>query len=258
MRPSLLARRLLNSLLDGRRWSIALRARHGSDAVGRGFSLASLLAIFSGRGTIMNRIALALTFTALLGAASPAAAATIFLDTTPLQAIGGTWYLDFQLVDGDGVANNTVTVENIDLGGGAHGGGDAFAGGASGAFPDYTLADTALFNGVLAPFTAGTHVQFDMTFTSNFAGGTPDTFTWAVLDSSLDSIVTDPLSLGAGLVLLLDGSPNFVFVAADPQYNGITPKLLNGTQVPEPGAALLLLAGLCAGAVQRWRPRTND
>lgn len=186
----------------------------------------------------------------MIGAAR-AEAAVIFLDTTPLQGLGGTWYLDFQLADGDGVANNSVDIEVLDLGGGALLPGETFAGGGAGSFPSYSLADSDVFNQVLVPFTAGSFVRLDLTFTQNLAGFFPDTFTWAVLDDTFTSIVTDPNSLGAGLVILLDGFGTIEREAADARYDAIIPVIERA--VPEPSVGALLLIALAGGRALRRR-----
>lgn len=192
----------------------------------------------------MRSLTLALTLAAIL-AATAADAATIFLDTTPLQSLGGTLYLDFQLADNDSGVN-TVQIQGITLGGGAHLNSppdvDALTGDATGTFPDYTLGDTQFFNQALIPFTPGSSIQFTLTYTGNYLdGGFQDTFTWAVLNANFESIVTD--GLGASLVLLLDGSgPQLI--AATPEYRNITPQIVTtGTPVPEPATGLLLLVG---------------
>lgn len=208
----------------------------------------------------MSRIILALTLLTAIAIATPARATSIVtLDTTPLQAIGGTWYLDFQLADGDGSANNSVTLANLTLGGGAQQPPDALAGGGSGAFPSYSLTDSDFFNQVLIAFTAGTHVQFELSYTNNFAGGfSADTFTWAVLDANFSPIVTDPNSLGAGLVILLDGTTNITLVPADADlYASITPEIRAlqepNAAVPEPMTGLLVLTGLAGVFRRRFR-----
>ena len=199
----------------------------------------------------MRASILPLAIAAAVLAGTTADAATITLDTTPLAAMGGTSYLDFQLADSDSGVN-TVQIQGITLGGGTHldapPDGDILTGDATGTFPDYALGDTQFFNQVLIPFTAGTSVQFTLTSTANYlGGGSPDTFTWAVLNANFESIVSD--GLGAGLVLLLDGSgPQFV--AATRQYSFITPRL-----VPEPATGLLMLTA--AGLLARVRRRRN-
>jgi hypothetical protein len=199
-----------------------------------------------------------ITLVAVVAFATPAQADVIVtLDTTPLQSVGGTWYLDFQLADGDGVANNTVGISGLSLGGGSTAGAATLNGGASGTFPALMLTDSDFFNEALIPFVAGSMVTFVLSDTNNFAGGFfPDTFTWAVLDGSSNSIVTNPFSLGAGLVILLDGTAmNVTTVAADAAYNNITPQLSSPTpEVPEPATGVLLLTGLgCIAIASRRR-----
>jgi hypothetical protein len=187
----------------------------------------------------------------------------VTMDTSVLQGIGGSWYLDFELDNDDAPTVNTVTISNIDLGGGSQTGTDTLTGDASGTFPSYTLTeDPANFiNQVLTQFTAGTQVQFDLAFTNNYDGsGMQDTFSWAVLDSSFNPIVTDPNSLGAGLVFQMDGTTNITTVAADAAiYDGITPDVtpINTGAVPEPATGGLVVAGLLALAVAYRQARLN-
>src|SRR5690348_17102126 len=123
---------------------------------------------------LMKFLTLALAVTAVVFAAPPADAATIFLDTAPLQSLGGAWYLDFQLADSDSGVN-TVQILGITLGGGTHldtpPDVDSLTGDAAGTFPDYTLGDTQFFNQALIPFTAGSSVQFTLTYSGNYLDG---------------------------------------------------------------------------------------
>jgi hypothetical protein len=157
------------------------------------------------------------------------AATVVKLDTTPLDPTK-TWYLDFQLVDGDGVVNNTVNLSLISFGGG------------SGIFPDTTLSDAAGFDSRLYDFTPGSEISFSLSYTTAFAGGFQDTFTWAVLDENYTSIVQEGLL--ASLVILLDGSSPITFPAIE-EYEYVEPVLVGDTAVPEPGT--MGLASLGAG-----------
>ncbi len=182
----------------------------------------------------------------------------VTMDTSSLASIGGTWTLDFQLIQDQSLAN-TVTISDITLGGGTYlTGMDAFNGEASGTFPNYTLSDdTNVFNEALIQFTAGTQVQFDLSYTNNFDGTTADAFTWAVEGPS-GSIVSS--FLGAGLDVLLDGTNNYSTYAADDAYGDITPNvtpIVTVGAVPEPTRAWLVLAGLLLLALAYQRIRFN-
>lgn len=199
----------------------------------------------------MNRLATLIVAALFIASPGRAEATTIFLDTTPLQSLGGSWYLDFQLVDGDGAANNTVDITVLGLGGGTITSGASFIGGASGAAANYSLADSDFFNQALVPFTPGAFVTLDLIFSGNLADVFADTFSWAVLDGNFNPIVTDPQSLGASLVILLDGSGSLQRYAADPQYNSIIPQVVQA--VPEPSALVLLLMAAAGGYNRRRR-----
>jgi hypothetical protein len=170
-----------------------------------------------------------------LSAAIASAGTIVTLDTSPLDP-SRTWYLDFQLADGDSVANNTVSLSLISFGGG------------SGNFLDTTLSDAAFFEQAVFDFTPGTEIRFNLSYTTNFAGGSQDTFTWAVLDDTYASIVDNGLL--ASLVILLDGSAPQTF-AATVDYRFIRPALLSDAAVPEPGTVLLAAFGLAALALTR-------
>ena len=184
--------------------------------------------------------------------------AQVSMDTTPLM--GGSWFLDFQLVNDDSTIN-TVTISNIALGGGSHGpGSDTFNGGASGTFPNYTLTDNGSFvNQALIPFTAGSSVQFLLDYTNNFAGPLPDTFSWAVLEADQTTSIVST-GLGAGLVILLDQTVNISAIAADDAFNNITPQVNLLETVPEPSTVFLVppLLALLLVLRRRWRNPPGD
>jgi hypothetical protein len=173
---------------------------------------------------------------------------TINLDTSSLAA--GGYFLDYQLAGTDSVlGQNTITISNIQLGGGTFSN-EALSGGASGTFNNYSMVDTDVFNEALVGFQLGSEVQFGLTFTNNFSGGgTPDSFTFALLDSNFNSIVSS--GLGASVLINLDGGNPVVQVfAADEAFNSVTPKIVQpASQVPEPSAWLLvftLLVLICS------------
>ncbi len=172
-----------------------------------------------------------------LHAAAAFAGPIVVLNTLPLDETK-TYYLDFQLADGDGAANNTVSLSLVTFGGG------------TGTFPDTTLTDAAFFDQALYDFTPGDEIRFNLAYTTNFDSGgfMPDTFTWAVLDETYNSIVDNGLL--ASLVILLDGSAPQTFAATE-AYDFIRPVLLAGTPIPEASTMSLAAMGLAAFAVTR-------
>lgn len=166
-----------------------------------------------------------LAFFLILAGLAPAA--KLRLDTSVLDP-AQTWYLDFQLVDGDGVDNNTVAIDSI------------------------TLTNDQFFAQSLETFVPTLELILNINWTSNFSGiGFADTFTWAVLDANFNPIVAD--GLGASLVVLLDGSAPQVF-AATADYNNVTPEFITDNAVPEPGTFwLAALSGSLLLAARRAR-----
>jgi hypothetical protein len=207
----------------------------------------------------MHKLLLIAVLAALIGAPLRADLMDqVTMDTSSLETLGGTWTLDFQLIQGQSLSN-TITISGITLGGGTYDtGSESLTPGASGTFPSYTLADTG-FTEVTANFTAGSQVQFDIDYTNNFDGtddfeGFPpsaDTFSWAV-ENSDGSIVSS--FLGAGLVILMDGTDNVSTFAADDAFGDIIPNVTpivpsGGGTVPEPGGEAAAVAGLMFAAV---------
>jgi hypothetical protein len=166
-----------------------------------------------------------LVFFLILAGLAPAA--RLRLDTSVLDP-SQTWYLDFQLVDGDGVDNNTVNIDST------------------------TLTNDQFFAQSLNSFVPALELILNINWTSNFSGvGFADTFTWAVLDANFNPIVAD--GLGASLVVLLDGSGPQVF-AATADYNNVTPEFLTENAIPEPATLwLVALSGSLLLATQRAR-----
>jgi hypothetical protein len=193
-------------------------------------------------------------------AASTAGAAAIFdvnVNTTALVG-AGTFSIDFQFIDGSGspidLNNNTVSVTNFNFGtGGALGAPFLFNGAAGSLAAGVTLNDTQFFNEFTQDFNAGNFLSFRIQLTTNAdPGGTPDEFSFAILDSSGFEIpTTGPASEFVGIAIDSDRpvplaygtAPGAAFTVPQPSVVGIS------AAVPEPGsagtaagAALLLLA----------------
>lgn len=176
----------------------------------------------------------------LAAAAAPLVFADQIFDVT-LNTTGlvgsplAPFQLDFQLTNGDGVSNNNrITLSNF-----------AFGAGGSGTLPaSVILDDTGFLNTFTGAFTPGDLLSFRLRSTTNFGGGTPDQFNFAILDqfgnflptSFFDVFVSIDIA-GAPLIPstgsnALTGAPTLTPVAPPP------------AGVPEPGTL-----GLAAGAV---------
>jgi hypothetical protein len=184
------------------------------------------------------------TLLALLGAAALAAAAgastLITLDTSGLAA--GTYYIDFQLNDGDGTNPNTNTalITHIDLGGGTIDG-PAFAyGGVSGDLSSsVALTDTDWVNEFFQAFIPGTFVSFQLSLSNNWNGVVPDIFGFAILDSNLMNLET--YSLGSDQLLVVEQNGAGLGFQTYASVDGSLP----APGVPDSGAtALFVVAGL--------------
>lgn len=132
----------------------------------------------------------------------------VTLNTAPLvghPAGPFTLWLAFTDGSGTGDGNNTVTLSNVDFGGGSASGNPTLFGGASGALETgVTMTDSLALNEFWESFNAGSTLQFTLSLsTAHDEGDIPDGFILYILDSSGAQI---PTLAPAGDCLLTVGS----------------------------------------------------
>ena len=194
----------------------------------------------------------------------------ISMNTAPLMShAAGPFSLEFQLNDGRGTgdANNTATLSSFAFGGGAPMGLPTVAGGSNGNLSSsVNLTDSSFFNQFIQGFTPGSMLQFRLSLTTNVdSGGTPDQFSFAILDKNNTEIPTLAGSFFDVFVSIdiESSNPTVTTFASDtmrspaagglpitiaaPQVTPVAPS------VPEPSTTLLFATGL--GAIAVWRGR---
>jgi hypothetical protein len=192
------------------------------------------------------------------------------VDTTPLIGHSAApFYLDFQLTDGSGLGdgNNTAWLSNFNFYGGAPTGTAAGAGSFTGnLFSTLSLRDRSFFNEFYQAFTPGTSLQFDLNLTARVDSGLfPDTFAFAILDSTLSNLPTR--SGGSDVFASIDitGSSAVVHtfasdgsispIAGGPPITILAP---TATAIPEPSLYGCVAAiALVLTAVVRRRSRSR-
>jgi hypothetical protein len=153
--------------------------------------------------------------------------------------------LAFDLIDGDGIANTTVTISSFSTDGTL--GSASSVGGVSGSLPGVvTLSDSAFFNELLQAITLGSTVSWDLSIATSAANANPpDAFSFFLLEA--DGVTplfktTDPT--GADALLVID-------IGVDAAGNSV-PHIFEPVLASGPGA-LALLAVLLPIAVFRSR-----
>ena len=169
-----------------------------------------------------------------LGTTGAGQAGTIAVTVNTAGLSGTSGRFEFDLFDGDGLANNTVTISNI-VTNGTLGAVDCSVG----CTPSYVLSDAGGLGILLQDLTLGSSFSFLLNFSNNFGVGSPDQFAlfllnpatnFTLLNTSLDTPFSDAL-----LLVNLDGTARNVQTAD----TGVSV-----SAVPEPGYAALLLATL--------------
>ena len=191
---------------------------------------------------------------ALLGASASHAAVTYYVDVNTSALVGNTsapFALDFQLIGG---ANNSVTISNFNFGGGsATSLTENYTGTASGDLGStVSLNDATTFvNEFFQGFTPGATLSFTVNVDTNIGSPTPDTFSFAILDSSLMNITTNGLG-DSLLVVNIDGTSYGTMTSQTGSGTGAFSGV-SVTSVPEPSAALLGLVACGAMFARRRR-----
>jgi hypothetical protein len=193
---------------------------------------------------------------------------TLTLDTAPLETSGtGPFTIDFQFDSADQAVTNTVTLSGFVLGGGSLTllPSSEMGGIAVGTSPlSVTLTNSSFYNDVQFAFTPGSTLSFNYSAASNSEPDTPDTFTFAIFDSTTNEIPTDnPNALdsffeldlpanGAGTNTILSGSSGY---SADIEAPTVQSGSMGGggSVVPEPSALPLLGVTLVVVALRTRR-----
>lgn len=189
------------------------------------------------------KILLALAVGTMFGVTSSFASPYgVTIDTSAVS--GNTYSLVLNLIDGDGVINNSIALTNFAFGGGGATGSPTLLGGASGTLStSVALDDSAFLSEFVQSFTAGSEFSFALDLSASFAGGSPDSFTLMFLDAAgLPVATTDPL--GADTFLTADLGPAgliSVYAGTDPRNTIGTPRV---STVPEPETISLVVGGL--------------
>lgn len=179
---------------------------------------------------------------------------TVSLDTAPLVGhAAGPFSIEFQFNDGSGLgdANNSVVLSNFAFGGGGAVGVPTLFGGASGELATtVTLTDSDFFNQFIQEFTPGTSLSFTGLLTTNLdVGGTPDQFSFAILDSlgfeiptlgTVNTFVTIDINSAAPPILTFPSDPTTPPAAGGPPIDIAMPQ---AQLVPEPTSFSLLAVG---------------
>ncbi len=206
---------------------------------------------------------LSLALVAVTFAAVAAQADTTSFDVTlNTSSLSGTQTLLFGITDGDGVADNSVTLANFNFGAGSPLGSASISGtGISGDLASGIALDDSGFSALFSQqFTVGSSLSFLLNTSNAFTSGTPDAFAMYLCDADVSNCYSDDISTGALLVLNLTGSPltpaSFVLNgSAEPDLSEPVVTVPTGTgtgmgtgtgnnNVPEPSSMLLALCGL--------------
>jgi hypothetical protein len=189
----------------------------------------------------------------------------VSVDTSALTA--GTYYAEYSLSDGTVGAStaNTITLGSFTVPGGSFGAilpptlGDA-SGNMNTAI---TLADgdPGGVADLAQGFTPGSKLTWDMSVSTVVQPGTPDEFTFRLLDSGLNYLTTnDPSSNNS--YLTIDITPSFVSSDALSVYSGsnvpapiVTVLPPSSGSTPEPGSLAFIAAGGVSAAVVLRRRR---
>ncbi|MGJ5819511.1 NF038129 family PEP-CTERM protein [Paludibaculum fermentans] len=183
----------------------------------------------------------------LLAVPSQAAVILVSIDTTPLMTgVTGPYSIEFQLVDGDGLINNMVTIDTFTFGGGSASGAATVAGGVTGDLSSsVVMNDTSFFNTFYQPFVPGSLLTFQVTLTGVYVAPTPDAFSFAILNGSMWEVSTT--GMANELVFVDLKTPPVISVyqglaVGDDPVLGAPVADLQG--VPEPTTGIICLLGL--------------
>ena len=193
----------------------------------------------------------------LLPSVSQAVSYTVTIDTRSLAGQPpppAPFALDFQLIDGGGTVNNTVTLSDFDFGaGGGATGSPTTTGGAGGSLAStVTLSDTTFLSEFIQGFTPSStdQLSFLLDLTTNVEPSTPDSFSLAIFDSSGKGIPTSffdvfvQADITTPLTIRTFASDSSMAPPGCPTCAGLDIAAPAVTPVPEPGTLVLLASGI--------------
>jgi hypothetical protein len=195
----------------------------------------------------------------------------INMNTAPLVGhSAGPFSLEFQLNDGSGTgdANNMAILNNFLFNGGAAVGSPTLTGGATGNLVSgITLTDSGFFNQFIQGFTPGSSLSFRLNLSTNVdTGGTPDQFTFAILDrtgtelptlapSFFDVFIQVDIDSANPLVHTYGTDTNRIPAGGGSAINIAAPTA-TAVATPEPTMMMLTLLGL--SGIFLFRRRSRD